>query len=692
MRTGALVLAGAFVALQALSLGPLREGFWGTHLLAFYPGAVAAGTWAAIAAGAYVLLFRARSLPERTIPRSLGGVRGAVVLAVLATGIFWLFRSRQTLLGDADPILTSLPAGSPFHPREPLAVWVQQAWYELWAPKLLAHGHDVRETAFLLAGALNTLFGFGFVLCAVALAREITEETVDPWIRGFTLAVLLTQGYVILFFGYVENYSIHALALGAYLWLSLRMLRGRGSFLPIAVLFPFAIGAHLSTLALLPSFLFLAWVGARRKATRHRTIAGLAVFALLLVVLDGVFRRSSPGIGLWDGVAAMARTASGAGGTDRGLAYLASPRHLRDFFSCQILMGPLASVLFVAALGLTLSLRRARAAFADPAAWFLLAAAIPLLTGSFAMSDPLLGYARDWDLFASAGVVYTTAGVWFVLRAPAPAAARARLLAFGALVSLLHLASWVGANASEARALERFATLPLGHGRTGVTVGRVYLDRGDYAQAERWLRRALVENPEHPLAHSFLGMVYESTGRPVEAGEAYARAVEIRPDKIELRVLFARSLLASGRLEEAVPELEWVLEREPGSVQHLDALATALEGLARTDEANAVRERLLAVFDARCGEAPSSAACVDRGVVLTRLGRHEEALEAYRVVLARDPRSEVALFNAGLLLVQLGRVAEAQAALVGLVRWHPQHAETEWIRRVLASPPAENDR
>jgi tetratricopeptide (TPR) repeat protein len=78
---------------------------------------------------------------------------------------------------------------------------------------------------------------------------------------------------------------------------------------------------------------------------------------------------------------------------------------------------------------------------------------------------------------------------------------------------------------------------------------------------------------------------------------------------------------------------------------------------------------------------------VDRGVVLTRLGRSEEALAAYREVLERDPRSEAALFNTGLLLSQLGRLAEAQGVLGNLVRSYPRHGETEWIRRVLAARP-----
>src|SRR5207344_281825 len=108
---------------------------------------------------------------------------------------------------------------------------------------------------------------------------------------------------------------------------------------------------------------------------------------------------------------AMARTA-GSGELQQGSAALWSYAHLRDFFNCQLLIGPLGLLLTLFGIGAGVAAWRTR----DPRGAWLFATALLALAVSFSVRDLRLGYPRDWDLFAPFGVATAAFGAWFLLR------------------------------------------------------------------------------------------------------------------------------------------------------------------------------------------------------------------------------------------------------------------------------------
>src|SRR4030095_2886868 len=124
----------------------------------------------------------------------------------------------------------------------------------------------------------------------------------------------------------------------------------------------------------------------------------------------------------------------------------------------QTLIGPLGLFLFVpAACGFLMA---RRGSWRMPS--FLLLLGVTYLGASFVPRDLRLGYARDWDLFAPAGLVFTAVGAWFAL---ASGERRAPLsVAFSILLacSLYHKVPWIAVNHSFERSLERLKLLPLG--------------------------------------------------------------------------------------------------------------------------------------------------------------------------------------------------------------------------------------
>jgi tetratricopeptide (TPR) repeat protein len=391
----------------------------------------------------------------------------------------------------------------------------------------------------------------------------------------------------------------------------------------------------------------------------------------------------SPGFTLWEGVSRLTGVARETQGGGAGWSYLFSATHLRDFFNEQFLIGPLSAFLFVPAL--LFALRSGSRWRRDPVAAFLVIAAGVYLAGSFATSEPLLGYARDWDLFAAAGVCFCAAAVYLVVSHTATPRYTRRLLAFALVLSLVHLAPWVAVNHSEALALERFKTLPLGAGRTEVVVANYYMRTGRSADAETWFKRALKANPSNVNAYYLLGVLYASSGHTETATQFIGRAVELRPDKPDYRQRYVQVLLDARRCREAVPQLAWLAQRSPGDFSYWQEVGQRMGRLGCGDDLAGIYAPVFAEADRLLTIDPGDLeTCLHAGILKGFAGRPGDALEMYLRVLEADPESPAALFNAGLVLFELGRDGEARASLEKFVALYPNHEMAGYARKTLS--------
>ena len=166
----------------------------------------------------------------------------------------------------------------------------------------------------------------------------------------------------------------------------------------------------------------------------------------------------------------------------------------------------------------------------------------------------------------------------------------------------------------------------------------------DLERAIPVLRLSLEFDSERTATSQGLVSALISAGRETEALQAALEAVERNPQApIGLQVAASFALMASGRAEEGT--------------------ALSHQALKGDDVTEAQRETVLQVYGdllkGAYGEV-SSSACVRMGRDLLDGGRTEEADEAFRQALEKDPHNRRAHFGLGLALLSQGQVAKAE--------------------------------
>ena len=192
-----------------------------------------------------------------------------------------------------------------------------------------------------------------------------------------------------------------------------------------------------------------------------------------------------------------------------------------------------------------------------------------------------------------------------------------------------------------------------------------------YRNEETIWQDTLTRNPNAWLAHNNLGLLLRAAGKPEEATEHYARALQIAPDSPEAYDNMGSILSDMGRSAEAMGYYEHALALNPRRAETHYNLGTALAKLGRNEEA-------VGRFKAALQIKPDYfEAHNNLGNVLFRLGRVSEAIEHYQNALQLKSDNAETHFNLAVALVSTGRLDEAiehyQRALALLPDLAPVH-------------------
>jgi tetratricopeptide (TPR) repeat protein len=199
-------------------------------------------------------------------------------------------------------------------------------------------------------------------------------------------------------------------------------------------------------------------------------------------------------------------------------------------------------------------------------------------------------------------------------------------------------------------------------------LGVIALQGGNGDEAVRLIGRSLELAPANAGALNNLGQACEALDRPVEAEDAYRRALAIVPGDAQANVNLGDLLASRGDFAAVAECLEAALKHVPDDPYLFVNLGTARQ--ACDDLVGA-----LAAFERAAAAQPDfTEAHYNLGRVLQDLDRPGDAVASYERALALQPGYGPALVNLGLAHLDCGRPDDALAFLRRALEGDPENA------------------
>ncbi|XP_047122018.1 protein O-mannosyl-transferase TMTC2-like [Schistocerca piceifrons] len=173
-------------------------------------------------------------------------------------------------------------------------------------------------------------------------------------------------------------------------------------------------------------------------------------------------------------------------------------------------------------------------------------------------------------------------------------------------------------------------------------LGEAQARLGRHAEAERWFQESLRAKPDHVPAHLTYGrLLARNSSRAAEAEQWYRRALRLAPDDASVLLHYGQFLLSQQRPAEAAAALTRAASLSPEALAYEDAMNAAASLRLAGDLRAAETFYRMAV-----SMRPTEPAGVGNlGALYHLMGRHAEAEKFYREALRLLPGDPVTLAN-----------------------------------------------
>ncbi len=467
-------------------------------------------------------------------------------LSLIAIVIFWLLKIPISILGDGYTIINNIGNELPvvFKWTESGAVGIVYYVSRILPVEGIARG----EYAYAL---LSVVSGGGTLFFFLAIAYEISNDIKG---RFFAFCLLLSSGWLLLFFGYAENYPVLWIFITAYIYLAILNLKGRVSIIFPALVLAAGIYLHLLIGFFAVSYLALIFTRGKGKRIFSRykkflfIMASLAVAGAMFLFIreyQSSIAFQSHFLPIW----------SGKPLTPDYAAFSLS--HLLDIVNLYTLLIPLWPLLFFVAW------YNRKKFNLDPLDIFLLT----FSCGGFIfimIIDPRLGMGRDWDLFALTGL----GPALFLIKRFIALEKFQSLYAAIAIIAALLVLPYFMTNLKEASTISyvRYLfDLDGSKSRSGMIMVRDYLfDRGDVETADEINRQVINRHPQ---------FLWSRQSKMFAKQEKYAKAMQYAdsvyyydPHSTDPYNLYGRIFVMQKRYDTAL-----VLLKKSASLAQYDA-------------------------------------------------------------------------------------------------------------------------
>lgn len=618
---------------------------------------------------------------------------------------------------------SSLPANQTYRPVVSLSLAIDHAV----ARALSGNGLDPRPYHFtqMLLLALTAVLA-GALAFGLFRAASDGDASAGRWPAGAAVAV---AGLFALHVGNSEvgNYiSARSETLSAIGVLAALLLFARGGVWRRRYLYlvPMVLGAMAKTPAVLFAPLLFFWVALvdeqfsprgmhsvdGRSALKRAALAALPAFVAaiaLYLFVEGMNPASQTYGGgsrlpymwtqawVWVRYAAMFFVPTGLS-ADTDWTILRSP------FDARVVVGLALLVLSVWAAWRA-STSRAGRPIAFGLAWYWIGL-VP------ATVIPLAEVTNDHRAFFSyigLAMAVVWAGVLAVRKLAAPDAAPRIAALIMTVVLVAHAVGTRERNrvwATDASLWADVVRVSPGNARGLMNYGLTAMAAARYGEARVMFDSAARLAPAYPLIYVNRGIAEDAQGDSVAAEADFVRAVTLSPGDADAHRYFARWLEAHGRGPDALAQYGIAVSERPEDLAARREYALLLAAKGDDAGAHAQAQAMLALdaSDSTAGALVAGRATVAAahgaaitgltpterwylsGWALTNVGRHAEAIQAYREAVAADSTNVDALNNLGWSLGKLGFFVQARPPLERAMALAPKNdlvrANLAWVR------------
>jgi len=482
-----------------------------------------------------------------------------VIMLVLFGALFILLREKLHFGGDGYALLSMLARG------DPLVKFTSAG--ETIVHQLLCSvlPGEATQRALLSFQILSWVGGL-----IVVLAAAVTSGTLFSDIRRRILFVLGagSGGYMLLFFGHVENYSLFVSALAVFAFTGMAAAEGRISRWYVMIPLVFALFFHLFGLTLVPAAIYV--LISRTRFAEH--LAGMSVKSRIVVATVGLVIVLSAWFYLYYTnyyfqFSFVPYTENRF--TLDGYTLFSLP-HLVDLLNLLVILIPGLLVLAV-----VMMFQRGRPSGVVRDNTFLIILTVTTL-GAVAVFDPKLGMPRDWDVFAFCGVPLAILIYRRVLSfagdvRTAGAVVLAIILGFLSLFSRAY--AGVDPDIAIARIKNYIALDPLRHRGTFHVLVDYYTGIGDSVSAEQEFRSWETEFPEWAINRN--GGRLLNARRYGQAAANFKEVIAINPSFSAAYSNLGTAYLYMQLFDSAIVYLEIANGMNPNNPSQLNNLGMA---------------------------------------------------------------------------------------------------------------------
>jgi tetratricopeptide (TPR) repeat protein len=192
------------------------------------------------------------------------------------------------------------------------------------------------------------------------------------------------------------------------------------------------------------------------------------------------------------------------------------------------------------------------------------------------------------------------------------------------------------------------ATTQMEESVTLVQTGNDLMAQGRYGDALITFDNAIEMDPYSSLAWNGRGIALLKMGAVKGAPEAFKKAVEIDPYYVTAWDNLGDSYMYLARFPEAIDAYDRAIAVNPNDLYAMVHKGMSLQELGKPEEAMQLYEDTVSLAEYEVRKHPNDARYdarlwANKGDALYRLGRYQEAMDAYSVALQINPKNEQAL-------------------------------------------------